>query len=76
MESGEGDEVDCELPEVRVELARESEAAGDSRHRCGDQVVEVTVSRCGQLQSPETDVVKCFVIDDHALVCVLDQLVD
>ena len=30
VESGEGDQVDSELSEVRVELAGESEAAGDT----------------------------------------------
>ena len=30
MESGEGDQVDGELSEIRVELSGESEAAGDT----------------------------------------------
>lgn len=42
VEAGEGDEVDGELAEVGVELAREAEAAGDSAHGGGNKVVQVT----------------------------------
>ena len=74
MESGEGNEVDGQLPEVRVELTGEPEAAGDSGHGSGDQVVEISVGGSGELEGSEADVVECLVVDDHALVGVLDQL--
>jgi hypothetical protein len=33
-------------------------------------------ARCRQLESPETDVVEGLIVKDHALISILDQLVD
>ena len=76
MQSGEGDEVDSQLSEIRVELTGESEAAGDSGHGGGDEMVEISVGGGGELEGSEADIVKGFVVNDHALVGVLDQLMD
>ncbi len=76
METGEGDQVHCELSEVGVKLTGESEAACDSGHGGGDQMVEVTISGGGQFEGSEADIIEGFVINDHALVGVLDQLMD
>ena len=43
MEAGEGDHVDRQLPQVSVELTREPETGGDTRHGDADQVVEVSI---------------------------------
>ena len=67
--------VDGQLTEVGVELTRETQASGDTRHDHGDEVVEVTVCWCGELQCPEADVVKRLVVDTERLVGVLDELV-
>ena len=50
METGEGDHVDRQLPEVSIELAGEPEAGGHTGHGEGHQVVQVTISRCHQFQ--------------------------
>jgi len=42
VETWEGDQVDCKLPEVRIQLAREAQAACDTTHGCRDKVVEIT----------------------------------
>ena len=76
MESGEGDQVDSQLSEIRVELTGESKAAGDSGHGGGDEMVEITVSGGGELEGSEADIVEGFVVNDHALVGVFDQLMD
>ena len=44
VETREGDHVDRQLPQVSVELTREPETGGDTRHGERDQVVEVTIS--------------------------------
>jgi hypothetical protein len=41
VQTGEGDEVHCKLPKIRVELTREPEAAGDTAHCCRDQMIQV-----------------------------------
>ena len=76
METGERDQVDSQLSEVRVELTRETEAASDTGHSGGDQVVQVTVGGGGQFEGSEADIVQGFVVDDHTFVGVFDQLMD
>jgi len=76
VETWEWDKVDSELSEVGVELTWESEAARDTRHSSGDEVVEVTVGWGGELQGSEADVVKGFVVDDHDFIGVFDELMD
>merc|ERR1719208_38102 len=75
VETREGDHVDRQLPEVSVELTREPETGGDSRHGERDQVVEVTVGGSGELQSSEADVVESLVVNAVGLVSVLHELV-
>jgi len=76
MESGEGDQVDGEFSQVRVQLTGESEAAGDTGHGSGDQVVKITVGGGGELEGSEADVVEGFVINNLDLIGILDQLMD
>lgn len=44
MQSREGNEVDGQLSEIRVELTGESKAAGDSGHSGGDEMIQITIS--------------------------------
>jgi hypothetical protein len=76
VESGEGNEVDSELSEIRVKLSRESEATGDSGDGSGDEVVKVTISGGGELEGSEADVIKGLVINDLDLIGVLNKLMD
>jgi len=76
METGEGDKVDSELSQVRVELTWESEAAGDTRDSGGDEMVKITVGGGGELKGSEADIVKGFVVNAHDLIGVLDELMD
>jgi hypothetical protein len=57
-------------------LTGETKAASNSGHGGGNQVVQITISWSGQLQGSEADIVQGFVINDHALIGVLDQLMD
>ena len=74
VKSWEWNQVDSELSQVSVQLTRESQAASDTGHDGGDQVVQVTEGWGGQLQGSEANIVKSFVIQNHALIGVLDQL--
>merc|ERR1711939_851999 len=76
VQAREWDQVDTELAEVGVKLARESQAACHAGHASGAQVVEVTVGWGGELEGTEADIVQSLVVKAHALVGVLDQLVD
>jgi len=76
MESGERNEVDSELSEIRVELTGESEAAGDTGESSRNEMVKITISGGGELEGSEADVIKGLVINAHNLIGVLDKLMD
>ena len=76
VETGEGDHVDRQLPEIGVELSGESQTGGHTRHCGGHEVIQVAVCGGSQLEGPETDVVESLVIDAESLVRVFYQLVD
>ena len=76
VETGEGHHVDSQLTEISVELAREAQACGDTRHGGRDQMVQVTIGGGGQLQGTEADVIESFVVNAVGLICVLHKLVD
>jgi hypothetical protein len=75
MKPGEGNHVDGQLSEIRVELTGESKTGSDTRHDEGDEVVQITVSGFVELQGSETDIVKGLVIDTEGLVRIFDKLV-
>merc|ERR1712100_434211 len=76
MESGERNKVDSELPEVRVELTGESDGAGNTGHSNGDEMVEITISGGGKLESSEADIVEGLVIDNLDFISIFDKLMD
>merc|ERR1719272_2726186 len=76
METGEGDQVHGDFPEVRVELTGETEAAGDTGEGSGDEMVEITVGGGGELEGPEADIVEGLVVNAHNLIGVLNKLMD
>jgi hypothetical protein len=76
METGEGDKVDSELSEIGIELTGESEAASDTGHDSGDEVVQVTKSGGGELEGSEANVVQGFVVNAHDFIGILDKLMD
>jgi hypothetical protein len=74
MESGEGDQVNCELSEIGVELSWESKAASDSG-KCGrHEMVEISIGGGGELEGSEADIIKGLVINAHNLIGILDEL--
>ena len=49
VEAGEGNHVDGELSQVRVQLPWEPQASGDTGHCERDEMVEIAISGCSQL---------------------------
>jgi len=76
VETGERNQVGSKLAEIRVQLTRESEAAGHAGHGSRDKVVKITISGSRQLKSAEADIVQGFVIEDDDFIGILDKLVD
>ena len=69
-------QVDGQLSQISIELARETERGGDTAHNNRDQVVQVAIAGRIELQGAEADIVQGLVVDTEGLVRVLDQLVD
>ena len=76
METWEWHHVDCQFPEISIELTRESETGCHSGHSGGDEMVQIAVCWCGQFQRSEADVVQSLVVDTVGLICVLNKLMD
>jgi hypothetical protein len=76
VKARERDQIHGNLPQVAVELTRETQAAGDTGHRRADEVIQITVGGRSELKSPKADVVQSFVIKKEALVGILDKLVE
>ena len=76
VETWEGDHVDGQLPQVRVELTWEAQTGRDTGHDDRHEVVEIAVCRGRQLEGTEADIVQGLVVDTEGLVRVLDELVD
>ena len=68
--------VNSQLPEIGVELTRETQASRDTRHDDRHEVVKITVRGRGELECAEANVVKRLVVNAECLVGVLDQLVN
>ena len=58
VQARERDEVHRDLAQVAIELSWEAQARGHTADGRADQVVQVAISRGGQLEGAEADVVK------------------
>ena len=76
VQTRERDQVDSELAQIAVELAREPQTAGGAGHRSRDQMVQVAIGGGRELQGPEADVVEGLVVNHHNLIGILNKLMD
>jgi hypothetical protein len=74
VQTREGDHVDCEFSEIRVELTGESETGGDTRHDSRDEVVEISVGGSIEFEGTNADIVQGFIVNAESLIRVLDKL--
>merc|ERR1719321_1314153 len=72
----EWNEIDREFAQISIELTREAKACCHTAHSCTHEVVQVTICRRCQLQGPEANVIKCLVVEQHALVSIFHQLME
>merc|ERR1719229_1102403 len=76
VEPREGDEVHRDLPEVAIELPGKAEARRNTAHGCAHQMVEVPICWRRELQRAEAYVIERLVVEEEALVGVLDELME
>lgn len=68
--------VDSQLPEVGVELTRETQASCGAGHDDRNEVVQVAICRCRKPECPEANIIKGFVINAECLVRVFHKLMN
>jgi len=66
--------VDSQLPQIRVELTRETQASGNSGHNNRNEMVKITICWCRELECPETNIIKCLVVNAESFVRVFNKL--
>jgi len=76
VKTWEGNHIDGQLPQIGVELTRETQTGGDTGHDDRHEVVKVAVCRGRQLESTEADIVQSLVINTERLVRVFNELVN
>merc|ERR1719265_354140 len=75
VESWEGNQIDCNLAQVAIQLPWEAQACRHTAHGRAHQVIQVAVSWCSELQCAEANIVECLVVEQEAFVGVFDKLV-
>jgi hypothetical protein len=68
-------QVDTNLSQIRIELARETQRGGNARHDGRDQVVEVTSRWVRELEGSLAYIVQSLIIDTKRGIRVFDKLV-
>merc|ERR1719265_2473007 len=76
VETRERNKVHSNFAQVTIQLTREAQAASDAADGRAHEVVQVAVGWCGELQRAETDVIQSFIVQEEALIGVLDELVE
>jgi hypothetical protein len=76
VETWEWDHVDSKFTEISIQLPREPEAGGYTRHCEGNQMVQVTIRWIREFQSPETYIIESLIVNAVRFICILNKLVD
>ena len=76
VQTWEGNHIDSEFSEIRVELTGETETSGHTRHDEGNEVVEVAVGWGIEFESTNADIVQSFIVNTECLVGILNELLD
>jgi hypothetical protein len=76
METGERNHVNAKFAKITVQLTRETKGSGNTGHDGRDQLVEFTITRVGELESAEANVIQSLVVNAESSITVFNQLVD
>ena len=50
VQSGKGNLIHCQFPEIRIELSAEPQTSGDSGHGRTHEVIQVSIRWCGEFK--------------------------
>jgi hypothetical protein len=74
VETRKGNHVHGKLTQIAVKLTWESETARGTADSSCNQVVQISICRCGELESTEADVVQGLIVKSKALISILNKL--
>lgn len=72
MQAREWNQVSGNFTQIRVKLTWEAERASHSSHGCRNEMVQVAECWLSKLECTETNVVESLVVQDDALIGVLN----
>merc|ERR1719213_163133 len=76
VETWEWNQIHCKLTEISVQLTRKPQARRNTAHGRANKVVQITIGWRGQLQGPETNIIQSLIVQKHAFICILHQLME
>mmetsp|Transcript_28778 Transcript_28778/g.65212 ORF Transcript_28778/g.65212 Transcript_28778/m.65212 type:complete len:282 (+) Transcript_28778:230-1075(+) len=76
VKTRKGNNVDCKLAKIRVELPWEAKRAGHSRHNSRNQMVQIPEGWRCQLEGAEANIVQGLVVDAKAFISILNKLMN
>jgi hypothetical protein len=68
--------INGQLAEIGIELTRETETGGNTRHYSRYEMIEVTIGGVGELEGTEADLIEGFIINTEGGIRVLHELVN
>ena len=76
MQTRERNQINSQFSQIRIQLTWESQTTSNSRHSSWYKMVQISVSRSCELKSSKANIVKSLVINNHAQICIFNQLMD
>merc|ERR1711939_600689 len=76
VQAWEWNKIHCQLAQISIQLTRESEASCHAADSCRNEVIQVAIRWCGELQCPEANIIERFVVKQHALIGIFHQLME
>merc|ERR1719401_58060 len=76
VKTREGNQIDGDLTQIAIELTWKAQAGGYSAHCCAHEMVQIAIGGGCQLQGAKANIVQCLVVQQEALICILDELME
>ena len=75
MQKRDKNDVDAHFSQIAIQLTTESHARRHPANASRHGVAQLSIREDRQLESAKTSVVQRLIVQQHAVVCVLDELV-
>merc|ERR1719428_1570856 len=76
VQAWERNKIHCQLAQISIQLTRKAEASCHAADSCRNEVIQITICWCGELQGSEANVVERLIVKKHAFVVLLLKLVE